>query len=94
MFLPPHFDYLISTVKSKGRTDGKLLSVVALGRVCPAQRQKLQTNCKLTVGSFERSGFYLQGSRPLVQQLFYVPGCSGHQLLRIILLHSVEVLVS
>lgn len=36
---------------------------------------------------------YLQGSRPLPQQLFKVRCCSGHQLLGVILLHSIEVLV-
>lgn len=52
-----------------------------------------QTN-KLAVVSSEWNESYLQGSRPLPQQLFNVPGCSGHQLLCVVLLHSVEVLVS
>lgn len=47
----------------------------------------------MTVGFPQRSESYLQGSRPFSQQLFNVPGCSGHQLVCIILLHSVEVLI-
>lgn len=48
----------------------------------------------LTVCSPEWNETYLQGSRPFPQQLFYVSGCPGHQLLCIILLHRVKMLVS
>lgn len=50
--------------------------------------------CLPTLSSSKWDVPYLQGGRPLPQQLLDFPRRSRHQLLRIILLHRVQMLVS